>query len=76
MNERDTKFFRPLWLRIGLTAAIAAWFLFEALYSHDQFWMLITAAAFAYCIWSFFISYPKGVPTPGDQPPSEPPKQS
>jgi hypothetical protein len=66
MNQRDTDFFRPLWLRIAVTLAVAIWFGLEALLSRDQLWMTITGVALAYCVWSFFIRYPKG--------PAEPPK--
>ena len=65
MKQSDADFFRPLWLRIALTVAVAVWFILEAMFSHDQLWMVITGIAFAYCIWSFFISFPK---TPADPP--------
>jgi hypothetical protein len=79
MNERDAKFFRPLWIRVGLTAALVVWFALEAIFTHDQLWMGITAFGVVYCVWNFFLRW-KDVPatpvdTPAVQPPSEPPKQ-
>jgi len=81
MNERDAKFFRPLWIRIGLTVGLAAWFVGETLLSHDQLWMGITAIGTVYCVWNFFLKFPKDVPaspaaaTGETSPPVEPPKQ-
>ena len=82
MTERDAKFFRPLWVRVGLTALLAAWFVLEAVFTHDQLWMGITAIGVLYCVWNFFLRW-KDVPpavtateTPVvSQPPSEPPTQ-
>lgn len=70
MNERDIAWFRPLWIRLVVTGVVVGWFGFEALYSHDQFWMAISGIGIAYCIWNFFIRWPK------DLPPSEPPPPS
>ena len=36
MNERDVNFFRPLWIRVLVTAIVAVWFALEAVFSHDQ----------------------------------------
>ncbi|MEO8757096.1 MAG: hypothetical protein ABI398_05005 [Devosia sp.] len=63
MNERDTKFFRPLWIRVLVTALLAVWFVLEAVYTHEQMWLAITGLGFAYCIWHFFIKFPKDLPT-------------
>ena len=73
MNERDAKFFRPLWLRVGLTIVVGGWFLFETFLSQDQLWMVITGIAFGYCIYSFFLTFPKNLPAPpADKPPTQP----
>ncbi|MEQ1771119.1 MAG: DUF3329 domain-containing protein [Devosia sp.] len=69
MNEKDTNFFRPLWLRVLLTVAVAVWFAAEIFWSRDQFWMVLTGLALAYCVWSFFLSFPKVAPgAPADVP--------
>ena len=47
MNERDLRFFRPLWVRLMVTAVVVAWFGFEVLVSHDTMWIAITVLAFA-----------------------------
>ena len=84
MNERDAKFFRPLWIRVGLTALLVVWFALEAIFSHDQLWMGITAIGVGYCVWNFFLRWkdlpvaPAEAPTgdsPAAPPPLDPPKQ-
>jgi hypothetical protein len=82
MNERDTNFFRPLWIRLLVTAVVAVWFALEAILSHDQLWMGITAVGVVYCVWNFFLRFPKDAPaqapeqpaaaTPADEPPKQP----
>jgi hypothetical protein len=71
MNERDAQFFRPLWLRVVVTAGLAVWFGAEAVFSQDQLWMTITGLAFVYAVWTFFIRFPKD-PPPGSEPPKQP----
>ena len=80
MNEKDAKFFRPLWIRVLVTGILAAWFVLEAVFSHDQLWMGITAVGVVYCVWNFFLRFPKDVPAEAPAaipapPPEEPPKQ-
>ena len=64
LSERDTSFFRPLWIRLLVTAICAGWFGLEVLYSHDQLWMGLTGIATVYCVWNFFIKFPKATPAP------------
>jgi hypothetical protein len=71
LNERDAQFFRPLWLRVLVTAGLAVWFGLEAFFSHDQLWMTVTGLSFVYAVWAFFIRFPKGPPT-GTEPPKQP----
>jgi hypothetical protein len=77
MNERDVKFFRPLWLRVLMTAIVAVWFAVETIFGHDGMWMTITGIGVVYCVWNFFLRFPKDVPAaaPPDagQPPPSPP---
>jgi hypothetical protein len=73
MNERDTNWFRPLWRRVLATGVVVAWFGYETLFTHDSTWIAITGAGIAYCVWNFFIRFPKdGPPAPTD---GVPPKQ-
>ena len=81
MNERDTKFFRPLWIRALVTGLVAVWVVLEVVFSHDQLWMGITAVGVIYCVWNFFLRFPKDVPVdapaavpvpPADEPPKQP----
>ena len=87
MNEKDAKFFRPLWIRVALTGVLVVWFAAEMIFSHDQMWIVVTAAGIAYCVWNFFLRFPKelpaadpiagAVPTPDGPSPIDPlpPKQ-
>ncbi len=77
MNERDAKFFRPLWIRVGVTGVLVVWFALETLLSHDNMWITITGIGIAYCVWNFFLRFPKETPpsAPTDAPPPAPPTQ-
>jgi hypothetical protein len=77
MNERDLRFFRPLWVRLLVTGIVVVWFLVETILGHDMLWIGITAVGVIYCIWNFFLTFPKNLPEPGDAapPPAEPPKE-
>ena len=78
MNERDVKFFRPLWIRALVTGVIVVWFVLELVFSHDSFWLTVTGAGIAYCVWNFFLRFPKppdpaAQPAPTDAPPPDKP---
>ena len=80
MNERDAKFFRPLWIRTLVTGLVAVWFVLEVVFSHDQLWMGITGIGVVYCVWNFFLRFPRDVPAEAPAaasapPAEEPPKQ-
>jgi hypothetical protein len=62
LNDRDLKFFRPLWLRVALTAGLAVWCGLEAVLSHDQLWIGVTGFGVAYCLYNFFWKWPKSLP--------------
>jgi hypothetical protein len=64
MNQRDADFFRPLWRRVVLTGVVGAWFTYETFFSRESLWITITAVAFVYCIWNFFLRFPKDPGTP------------
>jgi hypothetical protein len=57
VKDTEIEWFRPLWLRIVVTAAIAVWFGYEVLISRDQLWMIVTGAALAYAVWNLFIRF-------------------
>jgi hypothetical protein len=72
MNQKDQDFFRPLWRRVLITAVVAVWCGYETFFSHDTMWIVITSAAVIYCVWNFFLRFPKEEPpavTPTDAPP-------
>ena len=75
MNERDAKFFRPLWIRLLVTGLLVAWFALETIFSHDQLWMGITAVGVVYCVWNFFLRFPRdtpAAPATTEEPPKRP----
>ena len=55
-SESDHPFYRPLWVRIALTAVVIGWSVLE--WTHGEaFWGVLTAAASAWAIWTFFLGY-------------------
>lgn len=62
LKENDIRFFRPLWLRIGLTVALAIWCALEIIFTHEQLWIGITGFGLAYCLYNFFWKWPKDLP--------------
>jgi hypothetical protein len=62
MNQKDTNFFRPLWIRLLVSAIVVVWFGMETIFSHDPMWMTITGIAVVYCAWNFFLRFPKDGP--------------
>ena len=76
MNQQDSEFFRPLWRRLTVTAVVALWFGYEAIFSHDPLWIAITSIALVYCAWNFFLRFPKEPPAlpPAGEPPGDGPK--
>lgn len=71
MNERDVRFFRPLWVRLLVTAIVTGWFLAETILGHDMMWIVITAAGVLYCIWNFFLTFPKDATPATTAPPPD-----
>ena len=49
-------FYRPIWLRIVITAACLGWAVVE-LTSGTVFWAILFGAAGAYCAWQFFVIF-------------------
>ena len=44
------------------TQPVALWFGYESLFSHEQMWIGITGVALVYCVWNFFLRFPKDPP--------------
>ncbi|HEV7275965.1 MAG TPA: DUF3329 domain-containing protein [Devosiaceae bacterium] len=65
MRQTEKDWFQPLWRRVTVTGFVAAWFAFEMFWARDEFWMLITGAALAYAVWSFFIRFEDKSSKPG-----------
>jgi hypothetical protein len=68
LKDSDVKFFRPLWIRVTVTAVCVAWFAAEAIFSRDPLWLSITGIAIAYCVWNLFLRFPKDLPAAPDEP--------
>ena len=66
MRDSERDWFRPLWRRVAVTVFVAGWFAWEAFFSQDSFWMMITGAALAYAVWSFFIAFDRRGKPGGD----------
>ncbi|MGE0004415.1 MAG: hypothetical protein AB7S92_02380 [Parvibaculaceae bacterium] len=64
--EQSSPFYRPLWRRVAITAAVALWLAFE-IHHQSGLWIAIAAAMLCYALWTFFLSWPK---TPDNPPPS------
>jgi hypothetical protein len=48
-------FFKPLWIRILVTAVTLGWSVFEFL-TNDPFWAILFGAVAIWCAYSFFFS--------------------
>ena len=57
---------KTLMRRIAVTAFIVVWFGWEVLSTHDQLWMVITGAALACAVWTFFIAFERRSVKSGD----------
>jgi hypothetical protein len=57
VKDSEIEWFRPLWLRVVITVAIALWCAYEVFISRDGLWIAITCAALAYAVWNLFIRY-------------------
>ena len=56
MPVKGDEFFRPLWIRLAIVAACAAWAAFEWV-NGETGWALMAGAVALYGAWSFLISY-------------------
>jgi hypothetical protein len=52
--------FKPLWVRIVVTAFVAAWVAYEWLVTKDQFWGILTIGMLGWAIYIFFIKRDDG----------------
>lgn len=60
---KGDEFFRPLWIRLAIVVACAAWAAFEWL-NGETGWAMMAGAVALYGAWSFLIAYkpPKSGP--------------
>ena len=62
MTSKDADFFRPMWRRVLVTGVVVAWCAYETFFSRDTLWITITVVALVYCVWNFFLRFPKDEP--------------
>ncbi len=62
LNRKDADFFRPLWRRVAVTAAVALWWAYETFFSHEGMWIAITSVGLVYCVWNLLLRYPQDPP--------------
>jgi len=54
MFDLNHEFFRPLWIRVTVTAVTLGWSVVEFL-TAAPFWGILFGAAGVWCGWSFFV---------------------
>lgn len=61
MKIADTghPFYKPLWRRLAIVAAVALWAAYEIFVSKEPLWMALSAGMLAYAAWAFLIGWPK-----------------
>ncbi|GHA36588.1 hypothetical protein GCM10007989_35890 [Devosia pacifica] len=74
MKQDETRWLRPLWLRIILTAVIAVWCGWEW-FGGEPLWGVLTAGMLAYAIYTLFIAFPKETPPDDTTRPPGPPER-
>ena len=56
MDERDQRFFAPLWRRVALIAALAVWSAVEWWHG-NSLWGVITLALTLWSVWAYLIRF-------------------
>lgn len=56
MNERDTKFFKPLWRRLAVMALCFVWIGWEFT-NGVTLWLLLAGALTLYSFWTLFLNF-------------------
>lgn len=69
--DQDHPFYKPLWRRLALIAAIGVWAFYEIAFVRDPMWMVLTGGLFVYAVWNFIVIWPRADQTKADAP-SEP----
>ncbi|WIY54006.1 hypothetical protein O9Z70_05615 [Devosia sp. YIM 151766] len=59
LKQNDLNWFRPLWRRVAVVLFLAAWLVWEVLFTGEQLWMILVGAALAYALYNFFYAFPK-----------------
>lgn len=71
LKENDVSFFRPMWIRGGISVFLAIWLGWELLYTGDMFWASIVGVVLIYFVWNFFVKFPKNDASPPEAAPTE-----
>lgn len=57
IRDQDLEFFRPLWLRVAVTAFCTLWALFEWFIAGSPFWGTLAGACAIYCYYRLFLTF-------------------
>ena len=69
-SEASHPFYRPLWVRICLLAALLIWTAIEWWHG-ESFWGVLSSAAAAWAVWTFFVQYDPAPATGSDAIPAD-----
>ncbi|MGQ0486126.1 MAG: hypothetical protein ACT4SY_12345 [Hyphomicrobiales bacterium] len=58
--DQQHPFYKPLWRRVAIVAAVAAWFGYEAIFTRDPLWLAVSGGILAYAAWTLLWTWPKG----------------
>lgn len=61
-NEQKHPFYKPLWVRATVVAAVAVWFALELWRGTDGLWIALSAGMLGYAVYTFFLTWPKEQP--------------
>lgn len=66
LKSNEISWFKPLWLRLAITAFLAVWCAWEWLWNKDAFWGWMVGAVLLYFMYTYLYAFPK------EEPPHEP----
>lgn len=61
-DEQKHPFYKPLWRRVAIVAAVALWLAFELYQASSGLWIALAGGMLIYAVYTFFITWPKDAP--------------